>query len=317
MEEANQDTSQPTQVANVNDTASAFEAPVESSGNSNLTVEEAFFGNNSDSGQTSEAPHSQDPLTQTQEIPLADNEYQAKNDEKRFEYWQSQASQRENELINLKSQVEEQNAASTIAPQAQVPVQEAQTEEFPPAPMKPGKPRGYSREEAWQDPSSESAQYLDAVETWQEDIGQYNELKHQYDMAVMQEKFEGIEAEKAQQTRVTEAQKQQSRQAHEISEYVQGHHGFSGEEAQDFLTTMASPDSISMDNLVSLYRMNKGGSVAPTNSEPSAAFQQTRQAQQIPSPMGVMPASGNSGRNEGDQIMDDLINSHKSKHPWT
>ena len=317
MVEANQDTSQPTQTAAPIDTGGAFDSPVESSTNSNLTVEDAFFGNTDDSGQAIEAPNSQDPSPQSQEIPLTDNAYQAKNDEKRFEYWQSQASQRENELNQLKTQAEQQGAASPpVAPQAQVPAQQAQVEEFPPAPLKPGKPTGYSREEAWQDASSESAKYLDAVEGWQEDIGQYNELKHQYDMAVMQEKFETIEAEKAQQTRVMEAQKQQSRQAHEISEYVQGHHGFSGEEAQDFLSTMASPDSISMDNLVALYRMNKGGGVAPIANQPSADFQQTRQAQQIPSPMGVMPATGTSGRSDGDQIMDSLIGDFNSNNPW-
>ena len=82
---------------------------------------------------------------------------------------------------------------------------------------------------------------------------------------------------------------------------------------------MSDPKSISMDNLVQLFRMNQAGvqqQGVPTG--PSPEFQQAKNAQQIPSPMGVMPAQGNqTQQNNEDSIMDELINSHKSKNPWT
>ena len=116
-----------------------------------------------------------------------------------------------------------------------------------------------------------------------------------------------------------EAQIQQGRQVRQISEHVQGHYGFTPSETDEFIKTMSNPESISMDNLVQLFRMNKAGGQQPTtNAGPSATFQQMKNAQQIPSPMGVMPSQANqSTRSDEDSIMDDLITSHQSKNPWT
>ena len=53
-------------------------------------------------------------------------------------------------------------------------------------------------------------------------------------------------------------------------------------------------------------------------ASPSDAFQQVKKAQQVPSPMGVMP-SGNSdidGKSVEDKIMDTMIGNFDSKNPW-
>ena len=112
---------------------------------------------------------------------------------------------------------------------------------------------------------------------------------------------------------------EQGRQISQISEHVQGHYGFTPSETQAFIKTMSNPESISMDNLVQLFRMNQaGGQPTPAPNGPSADFRQAKNAQQIPSPMGVMPSQApTETRNDSDSIMDDLINSHKSKNPWT
>ena len=97
----------------------------------------------------------------------------------------------------------------------------------------------------------------------------------------------------------------------------------SPQEAQEFITEFSNPESVNMDNLVQLYRMKQGGAApvqqtAEAPAIPSPAFQQTQRAQQVPSPMGVMPSqSPQSTRTDADSIMDDLINSHKTKNPWT
>ena len=55
-----------------------------------------------------------------------------------------------------------------------------------------------------------------------------------------------------------------------------------------------------------------------TNPTPSDSFTQTKNAQQVPSPMGVMP-SGNTntdGRTFEDKIMDTMIGNFNSKNPW-
>jgi len=96
------------QEANPNTDNTAFDAPQtsESSITNNLTVEDAFFSGQEEQSQAT--PPSQEQAPMVKETPTTETEYQAKNDEKRFEYWQSQAAQRENELTQLKTQMEQQ-----------------------------------------------------------------------------------------------------------------------------------------------------------------------------------------------------------------
>jgi hypothetical protein len=82
---------------------------------------------------------------------------------------------------------------------------------------------------------------------------------------------------------------------------------------------MASPESITMDNLVQLWRFQQGQQTpqaAP--AQPSQAFQQEKRASQVPSPMGVMPSANGQadGRSTEDQIMDKMIGNFDSKNPW-
>jgi hypothetical protein len=190
-------------------------------------------------------------------------------------------------------------------------------QDFPPPPDKPEKPRGLNRQEAWEDPNSDSARYLDDVDTWNESINQYRDLRSQYDVALVREQIESQENVKRAENAKRQQYYQNQKQRQEIYEHVQGHYGLNGEEATEFINTMSDPGSISMDNLVSLYRMNKGqGEVIPNSQGPSETFQQSRNAQQVPSPMGVMPAQTPNTRSEPDQVMDDLIADYKKGNPW-
>ena len=319
MEDNRQDTpQQPAQSNPFAEQLASFDNEVESrfgsqendgSRQSSPTVEDAF----TTTTEQQEVVAPQGQPQQPQEVPQEGQPLDAKNDERRYQYWQSQAAKRENEISQLRQQLEQ-----TQQPQA--PVEEAKPkEEFPPPPEAPRKPSAFSYEEAMNDRQSESARYLNEKESWETDIRQYDTLRHQYDLAVMQEKLDKQNEYISTQETRREAQVQQGRQIKQISEHVQGHYGFTPDETQEFIKTMSNPESISMDNLVQLFRMNKAGGQQPTaNAGPSPTFQQMKNAQQIPSPMGVMPSQTNqSTRSDEDSIMDDLITSHNSKNPWT
>ena len=317
MENANvQDTPQN---ANPNDTSNAFEgqsfdAPQDSS--SELSVDDIILGNVDDT-----APAFGQPETTIQEQPAPPVE--AKNDDTRYEYWQSQASKKENELNQLKAQQQQamamQQQQAMMMQQQQAQAQPAQ-EQFPDAPAKPNKPRHYSREEAYSDPNSESARYLDEVEEWRDNMDEYKDLKHQYDIAVVEDRM--IQAERA---RVEDVKRQQfaaqkRSQLNAVNQVVQQKYGLTADESRQFITEMSSEKSLTMDNLVQLWRMKQGqgvpsGNPAPTN--PSPTFQQTKRAQQIPSPMGVMPTSGNQAQGSTeDQIMDKMITDFDARNPF-
>tara|TARA_R100001443_G_C3362034_1_gene179209 strand:+ start:2701 stop:3642 length:942 start_codon:yes stop_codon:yes gene_type:complete len=313
MEENRTDTpevSQAQQEVDAFDTAALQQfGSTEGSDNDNLPVENAFF---QAEGQTAEEAPQTEQAPPVQETPSQD----AKNDERRYQYWQSQAAKRENELKELKAEVEQ---AKAQVPAQQPVQQQAETvEEFPPPPQAPKRPARYSREEAWSDPSSESARYLDEKEAWDSEISQYNELKHQYDLAVMQEKLDNQSKYLETQEQQRVAKIEQGRQIAQISEHVQGHYGLTPSESQEFIRTMSNPESISMDNLVQLFRMNQAAGQETQATGPSEAFQQSKNAQQVPSPMGVMPSQGTQPqRDDADSIMDSLIKSHNSKNPWS
>ena len=89
---------------------------------------------------------------------------------------------------------------------------------------------------------------------------------------------------------------------------------------------MSDPSSISMENLVTLWRMNNGKSAAPPVATPgfkgeapqqrigpSDTFQQTQRAQQVPQPMGVVSGQGSNpddGKTDGEKFMSALVGNY-------
>ena len=313
MDNANvQDTPQN---ANPQETSQAFETPQVAPDSSNeLSVDDIILGKVDDT-----APAFGQPDTGMHEQPAPPVD--ARNDDTRYEYWQSQASKKENELNQLKAQ---QQQAIAMQQQQMMQQQQAQAQpepqKFPDAPEKPKKPRHYSREEAYSDPNSDSARYLDEVEEWRDNIDEYKDLKHQYDIAVVEDRVVQAEQARVEDIKRQQFSAQKRSQLSAVNQVVQQKYGLSSEESRQFITEMSSDKSLTMDNLVQLWRMKQGqgaptGTPAPTM--PSPTFQQTKRAQQIPSPMGVMPTSGNlaQGSTE-DQIMDKMITDFDSRNPF-
>ena len=302
--------------ANPNDAEQAFEGPWPTEDSNNTSVEEAFFGSQETTTPQEQAPQVEDtPVS----APIQEQaqEYNAKNDEKRFEYWQSQASKTQNEFAEMQKQNQELQAQMNAMQNMQQPTAEP-VEEFPAPPERPNKPRTFSREEAYADPNSESARYLDEYESWRDDMTEYNGLKQEYTVAQMQEKLDAQEQQRQEEIQRQQAHAQQQQQMRGVNQHLQGHYGFNDADAQEFIQQMSDPNSLSLDNLVQLYRLQKGQGQPSPNAGPSPEFQQTQRAQQIPSPMGVQTGQGqgNDARSDSDKIMDNMIADFNSKNPW-
>jgi hypothetical protein len=288
----------------------------ESQGSGQLSVEEAFFTSEEQtSNEAVKTPETQDTLTGDDSANLNIEQTQQSNDERRYQYWQSEADKMKNENEQLKAQLNQKTQQ-----QAQpAPVEEKKAEEFPPPPEKPKAPAGFNRAEAMEDPRSPSAQYLNELDSWRDDIVQYNALKSDYQTALVREKLEAQEAIRVEEAKRMQAYQQQQAQVNEIYQRVQGEYGLSADEANEFIQTMSKPESLTMDNLVQLYRMQKGSgqTVQTQPTGPSDTFNQQARAQQVPSPMGVLPAQQNeSTRSAEDSIMDSMISGYKKNNPW-
>ena len=239
---------------------------------------------------------------------------QANNEQVRYNYWQSEADKRKNELDSVKKTNEVLTNQLTALMQGNAqPQQQEQTEEqeeFPPPPEKPQRPLSFNREEAYTDPSSESAQYQNAVEAWRDDMDEYNRLEREYNMALIQSERQEMEAN---QTKYREAQEQQAREQEQMTQMrnqARQQFNASDQEFDDYVKLMSDPQSMSFENTWRLFQVNKGQSMQPTaQPAPSAAFQQTRKAQSIPNSMGVLPSQNTNveQKSAGDKLMDSII----------
>ena len=241
--------------------------------------------------------------------PLA----QPDNEAVRFQYWQSEADKRQNELDTIKKTNEIlTNQLTSLVGNVQQPQQrqeEAKAEEFPPPPDKPRRPHGYNREEAYSDSSSESARHLDEIESWRDDMDEYNRLQVEYNTAVVQSEREQYQAARRRDDIQRQEAAQQDHQMNELKNHIQGTYNADENTFNDFVSAMSNPASLNPDNLWRLYQMDRGQHAPPAPAVPSAAFEQTRRAQSVPSPMGVLPSQNVqvSDRSVEDKLMDSII----------
>lgn len=315
----------------------AFDGSQEQS-NSEFSFEEVVFGDNQTGTKNMPQETHNDVVTpEEQPSPVqeeAQNQTESNtqdNDQVRYQYWQSQAQKAQNELQQVQQQwgptinAIQQNpqilgnmqTAHSGLPATEEPAQE--TEEFPEPPERPTKPRGYSRTDALEDPQSDSAQYMDDLDEWRDSMDEYNSLRADYNAAVVNERLEAMEAEK--QRNIQNARKAQAarKQEIEINAHVKSTYQMSDDEAREFVAWGNRPENLSMDNLVQLYRFQKGQGVAQNNGQvapPSENFNQVQRAQQVPSPMGVVNGQSSAPappKNPGDSLMDGLIG-HTNKN---
>tara|TARA_R100000808_G_scaffold5664_1_gene17028 strand:+ start:528 stop:1439 length:912 start_codon:yes stop_codon:yes gene_type:complete len=285
---------------------------------SSLSIEDAFFSDSIEGTTTEETNVVQEAVSEDGSKPVSNPVTSNDNDERRYQYWQSQADKVKNENSALKQQLNTMQSQINNVQQAQAPVQEQPAEEFPPPPDRPEKPSGFTRADALEDPSSPSARYLDEVETWRDKMTEYSAMKSEYNNAVLQERLDKEEQVRVENIKRAQAQQQANQQLRGIYEEVQGHHGLSEQEAQSFISDMSKPDSLNIDNLVELWRIKNGSGAAMNQApaQPSETFNQQARAQQVASPMGVLPSQQPVQKSSEESIMDSMINDYKKSNPW-
>jgi len=287
---------------------------------SNLSVEEAFF--TPDEGSTTQETTNVVENVVKEDVSTTAPAPNETNDERRYQYWQSEADKTKNENEALKKQLQQtQGMQAQMMQQQQAAQQQApvkQEEQFPLPPERPGKPAGFNRAEAFDDPNSPSARYLDEVEAWRDNMTEYTQLKTEYDSSVVKERMDKQEAQRVENIKRAQYQQKVNQQVGQIYNQVQGEYGLNPDEAKAFVNDMSKPDSLSMDNLVELWRI-KNGSGAQVNTQPaqpSEVFTQQQRAQQVASPMGVLPAQQPGQTSAEDSIMDSMIGDYKKSNPW-
>lgn len=266
---------------------------------------------------------------------------QSKENPEQYQYWQSQADKRTKELTDVLGtfgveSVDElqakysdmgdivpiaryiksnpgvldtvQNSLSNGQPQGE-PQEQGNPEPSLKQPEKPTKPNNYDALDAYSDPSSESFQYRESVDSYRDSMLEYSNAENQ-------SLRQSIEQERAvQQQRETEQNLKQQL----VSQYE-----MKNDEVDKFVQYMSSPESMTLGNLVTLWNAQNNvvsadtPPPAPTVPDPKVGeMQRQREKLAIPQPVSVVPGSGeNADRSAEDSVMDDMISDHKRANPW-
>ena len=258
----------------------------------------------------SDDPFAANLETQVTEEPVVESEplstqtmIEAKSDPNQFEYWQSQADKRSQEIGALKQELESIKTSMT----KEEPVKETKPEIV--KPVKPVKPADYNHSEALADPDSPSAKYLEQNQAYLESMNDY-----------ILERDSQRDAEIA----AAEAQRQALQQQQDTINTLQANFGYTPDMADNFIKTMSSPESLSLENLVKLHQLNIGANAPQANQVSPQAQQRQAQLQQrqdklgIPKPIGVQPGVSvqSPKASTEDELMNAMINEHKKVNPW-
>ena len=277
-------------------------------------IDDFFRANKMDT--PSEAQPEPSPVEAPTEV-ATEEESPIDNDVKRYQYWQSEADKARNENAQLAQRLEALEAqASQSQPDDMEPIEEELS--FPEPPSKPSKPSGYNRAEALEDPSSESARYLDSVDKWRDDMDEYNRLHQQYTQAVMVEERQRMQEEQREIQKAQAEREIYQDNIRNMSSHLKQQYQASDEEIQNFVQVMDDPKNITVDNLFQLYRMQNGTQQAQpmTQTASNESFEQRKRAQSVPTPMGVVPGQSSSQPNSNDSLMDSMLNDYKKRNPF-
>lgn len=267
-------------------------------------------------GQTEE-PVQEEAVETTPEVNY---ETPQNNEEVRYQYWQSEADKAKNENEQLKKTVEilQQTIQKPAESQPEEISSEPEIEPFRDAPQKPSKPAGFNRAEAIDDPNSASAQYLDAMDSYRDEMDIYNADKLEYESNLINIEREALIEEQKRQRDAFEAEQRNQEQVNNITQQLRSQYNANDDEVNDFIQKMSDPESLNIDNLWRLYQMDKGKVPEQPVAQPSPQFNQVQRAQSVPAPMGVQSSANmqQTGKSASDLIMDDLISDYESKNPW-
>jgi len=265
---------------------------VESSDMQADIFEEVFAPKGQDPFSTEGVIQEEQALVNESEPVNALDNVDAKEDDSQFQYWQSQADKTKAEMEALKAQVE------VLTSKSAKPQQETKEPTLV-KPTKPVKPADYDYSEALADPDSSSASYMQAKESYLEEMSDFIMKK-----------------DEVRDEQMTKAKEEQfARQQHqETLTELQTKYNYTPQQANDFVSQMSSPESLSLDNLVKLHQMNMGNTpqaeqVSTKAQEKQQLMAQRNQKLSIPKPIGVQQGSSvqSPSKNVEEKMMDAML----------
>lgn len=177
-------------------------------------------------------------------------------------------------------------------------------------PEMPKKPTNYDADDALADPTSESYKYREALDSYRDDMLLFQDAR-----------FEQM----AQQQMAQQEAMQQEQDLQNVRKQLTSDYEMSSDDADKFIQTMSDPQSINMDNLVALFKMQNGTQDVQASAPASVdgidpkmqEMMSERQRLATPSPVTAAKGEANtSTSSDEDNIIENMIGNYKRNNPW-
>lgn len=242
-----------------------------------------------------------DVLSTTAQEPIAETSEQVsspKEDQTRFEYWQSQADKAKGELNALRQEVDYyrtqgQNADPSNG-QAQAYPEQGLQEDSLKEPTAPDRPVSYNEIDAYSDPDSESFKYRLARDKYRDDQVSYLKEKDANRERVMQEQYEYDMQVQQDNMMRTQAH------SHAINSY-----GWEADKANEFVQWASNPDNLTLDNLAKLFELRSNPN--PVVQQRTQEMQNQKERLAVPKTAAVQSGKADQPRTEEQLFSDALL----------
>ncbi len=242
-----------------------------------------------------------DPITEPSAVVEA-----PKEDQNRYEYWQSQADKAKGELTALREEVEfyRNNPVAQQPQQMQQPQpSNGQSQGYPEQgfqepslkePIRPDRPVNYNELDAYNDAESESFKYRLANERYRDERMEYLETKDQVREQQMQAQYQ----QEMQMQR--DSMMRQQAQSHATNSY-----GWEQNKANEFVEWASNPKNLTLDNLAKLFELNKNPN--PVVQQKTQQMQNQAERLSIPRPVAVVNGKSEQPKDQAQMFSDALL----------
>ena len=245
--------------------------------------------------------------------PVNQEGVEPKDDESRYQYWQSKHDQKASEATAMADRLQEleniapianyikqnpealQSVAGHLSGNPQTVPAQAESDGSPKKPERPNKPASFDASEAYMDPESDSYKYQQNVDSYRDDMidyyGKMDDYRQDQDRIAQQ------------QYQKQQAQAQQQNYYNGVHNDLINKHGYAPEKADEFMKFYSSPDSLSLDNLVKLDKLRN----APTQEQVALKqraneMNRSNERVKVPAPAGIAAGQAPPQMNDEDQF---------------
>jgi len=243
--------------------------------------------------QVEQVPQAPSTITEPSEVVAS-----PKEDQTRFEYWQSQADKAKGELNALRQEVDYyRNQGQNTEPsngQTQAYPEQGLQEPSLKEPVAPERPVSYNEIDAYSDPNSESFKYRLAKEKYRDDRLEYLQDRETQREEQMKAQYQ------EQMARQQDEMMRQQAYSHATNSY-----GWDQSKSSEFVQWASNPDNLTLDNLAKLFELRSNPN--PVVQQKAQQMQNEAERLSVPKPAVVQSGTAEQPRDEQQLFSDALL----------